>query len=313
MLKDEIRTNAYRKAIEGNPQDFKDKIVLDIGAGTGILSIFAARAGAKHVYAVENAEIAFFAREIIKNNGLSDKITVLKGKMEEIVLPVEKVDIIISEWMGYFLLYESMLDSVLWARDKYLAEGGKMLPDRAQIYIAAIEDEPEKRRRTHFWKNQYDVDMSIMTNVVLKEPCIDYLNAYGDQRCFEMICSDSYKIVDLDLVHMKKGDVNFSSQYKLKFNQSTTASALISWFDCKFENFKNQVTLSTSPYAPYTHWKNVIFYIDRANYVKENDTLVGSIAVRQAKENHREIDVKVSYHFSNLPDTHSQVQLYKVR
>jgi protein arginine N-methyltransferase 1 len=51
--------------------------------------------------------------------------------MEELTLPVEKVDIIISEWMGYFLLYESMLDSVLWARDKYLVEGGKMLPDRA--------------------------------------------------------------------------------------------------------------------------------------------------------------------------------------
>ena len=115
--------------------------MLDIGAGTGILSIFAAKAGAKHVYAVENAEIAFFAREIIKQNGLEDKITVLKGKMEEIVLPVEHVDIIISEWMGYFLLYESMLDSVLWARDKYLVKGGKMLPDRAQIYIAAIEDE----------------------------------------------------------------------------------------------------------------------------------------------------------------------------
>jgi len=51
--------------------------------------------------------------------------------MEEITLPVEKVDIIISEWMGSFLLYESMLDSVLWARDKYLVEGGKMLPVRA--------------------------------------------------------------------------------------------------------------------------------------------------------------------------------------
>jgi len=58
--------------------------------------------------------------------------------MEEIQLPVPKVDIIISEWMGYFLLYESMLDSVLWARDKYLVEGGKMPPDRAQLYIAAI-------------------------------------------------------------------------------------------------------------------------------------------------------------------------------
>jgi type I protein arginine methyltransferase len=100
--------------------------------------------------------------------------------MEEITLPVEKVDIIISEWMGYFLLYESMLDSVLWARDKYLVEGGKMLPDRAQIYIAAIEDEFEKRKRFNFWKNPYDVDMSIMTNVVLKEPLIDYLNAFDD-------------------------------------------------------------------------------------------------------------------------------------
>jgi type I protein arginine methyltransferase len=131
MLKDSVRTKAYQKAIEGNPDDFKGKIVLDIGAGTGILSIFAARAGAKHVYAIENAEIALFAEEIIRKNGLSKKITVIKGKMEEVKLPVPKVDIIISEWMGYFLLYESMLDSVLWARDKYLVKGGLMLPSRA--------------------------------------------------------------------------------------------------------------------------------------------------------------------------------------
>lgn len=107
---------------------------MDIGCGTGILSIFAARAGAKHVYAVDNAEIALFAREIIKNNGLEDKITVYKGKMEEIEFPFGEgeVDIIISEWMGYYLLYESMLDCVLWARDKYLNKStGKMLPDRA--------------------------------------------------------------------------------------------------------------------------------------------------------------------------------------
>lgn len=84
MLKDTVRTGTYQRAIENNKEDFKDKIVLDIGAGTGILSIFAARAGAKHVYAIENAEIAIFAQEIIKQNKLSDKITVIKGKMEEI-------------------------------------------------------------------------------------------------------------------------------------------------------------------------------------------------------------------------------------
>jgi hypothetical protein len=60
------------------------------------------------------------ARVIVKDNNLDDKVTLIQGKMEEVVLPVDKVDIIISEWMGYFLLYESMLDTVLVARDKYL-------------------------------------------------------------------------------------------------------------------------------------------------------------------------------------------------
>lgn len=124
MIKDKVRTESYRKAIEGNPKSFKNKIVLDIGCGTGILSIFAARAGAKHVYGLEFADIADYATEIVKLNRLSDKITIIKSKVEEAILPVKKVDIIISEWMGYFLLYESMLDTVLYARDKWLVDGG---------------------------------------------------------------------------------------------------------------------------------------------------------------------------------------------
>lgn len=54
----------------------------------------------------------------MEDNGFSDVIEVIRGKMEEITLPTDYVDIIISEWMGYFLLYESMLDTVLYARDK---------------------------------------------------------------------------------------------------------------------------------------------------------------------------------------------------
>ena len=116
MLKDKVRTESYQKAILNNKNVFKDKIVLDIGSGTGILSFFAAQAGAKHIYGIEFADIADFSIDIIKKNNMQEKITIIKSKVEEAKLPVDKVDIIISEWMGYFLLYESMLDCVLFAR-----------------------------------------------------------------------------------------------------------------------------------------------------------------------------------------------------
>jgi hypothetical protein len=101
---------------------------------------FAVKAGAKHVIGVDMSTIIEKAREIVAVNGMSDKITLLQGKMEEVELPYEKVDIIISEWMGYFLLYESMLDTVLYARDKYLAPNGLIFPDKATIFMAGIED-----------------------------------------------------------------------------------------------------------------------------------------------------------------------------
>ena len=140
MLKDKVRTGAYQKAILENSELFKDKIVLDIGSGTGILSFFAAQAGAKHVYGIEYADIADYSLEIIKKNKMEEKITIIKSKVEEAELPVEKVDIILSEWMGYFLLYESMLDCVLFARDKWLKKDGIMFPDRAQMFLAGLED-----------------------------------------------------------------------------------------------------------------------------------------------------------------------------
>lgn len=68
--------------------------------------------------------------------------------MEDLTLPVDYVDIIISEWMGYFLLYESMLETVLYARDRYLRpETGIMLPDKAVLYMCAIEDGQYKREK----------------------------------------------------------------------------------------------------------------------------------------------------------------------
>ena len=203
MLKDKIRTGTYRDAILKNPEVFKDKIVLDIGSGTGILSIFAARAGAKHVYGIEFADIADYANEIIKKNKLSDKITIIKSKVEDVKLPVDKVDIIISEWMGYFLLYESMLDTVLFARDKWLQKDGYMLPDRATITLAGIEDTDYKRSKINFWENVYNVDMSCFKNAVIGEPLVEVCPK-------KLINSSSCRILDIDLYTVKKEDLNFS-------------------------------------------------------------------------------------------------------
>ena len=76
-----------------NKHLFKDKIVLDVGCGTGILSMFAAKAGAKMVIGVDMSSIVEHAKKIVEDNGLSDKVTIIRGKVEEIELPagVEKV------------------------------------------------------------------------------------------------------------------------------------------------------------------------------------------------------------------------------
>jgi len=145
MLKDSVRTRAYQRAILGNKHLFEGKTVLDVGCGTAILCMFAAQAGAKHVYGVDMAGIIVQAREIVAENGFADRITLIQGKMEDVKLPVEQVDIIISEWMGYFLIYESMLDTVLYARDKWLVKGGLIFPDFASLHVCAIEDAEYRR------------------------------------------------------------------------------------------------------------------------------------------------------------------------
>ena len=107
---------------------------------------------------------------------MSNKITLIQGKMEEIELPVPKVDFIVSEWMGYFLLYESMLNTVLYARDKWLTPNGIIFPDKAVMYLCAVEDEQMKYERIDFWENVYGFDMSALRSVALKEPVVDVVD-----------------------------------------------------------------------------------------------------------------------------------------
>src|SRR5688572_17329942 len=98
MIADRWRTECFARAIAEAVK--KTDVVLDIGTGTGILAMFAAKAGAKRVYAIDQAEIAQTAANLVKANGFGDRVKVFRGPAGELKLE-EKVDLLISEWLGH--------------------------------------------------------------------------------------------------------------------------------------------------------------------------------------------------------------------
>lgn len=201
--------------------------VLDIGCGTGILSMFAAKAGAGQVFAVECSNIVDYARQIIDANNFSDVITVIKGKVEEIELPVDKVDIIISEWMGYCLFYESMLDTVLFARDKWLQPDGMMFPDRCTLYITAIEDRQYKDEKINWWDDVYGFNMSSIRKVAITEPLVDVVDP-------KQVVSSPCLVKEVDLYTIQKADLNFSAPFELIMKRNDFVQALVTFFNVEF-------------------------------------------------------------------------------
>ena len=114
-------------------------VVLDVGAGSGILSVFAARAGAARVYAVERTSAAVLAQELAAANGAAEIVQVIHGDISDVELP-ERVDVIVSEWLGGFGVDEGMLVPVIVARDRWLKPGGVMIPRLVMAWAALVHD-----------------------------------------------------------------------------------------------------------------------------------------------------------------------------
>ncbi|GAA6019815.1 hypothetical protein JCM11491_000281 [Sporobolomyces phaffii] len=334
MLKDAVRTNAYRDFIlhPSNAPTFKDKIVLDVGCGTGILSMFAAKAGAKKVYAVDASNVAFKAMRNIKANGFQDVIQVIKGKVEEIELP-EKVDVIISEWMGYCLLYECMLDSVLLARDKYLAPNGLMVPSQTSILLSAYAGQPWIDDRVKFWDNVYGFDMSCMKEAIEDEAIIE---VYDNGE----VVSGEQSITDILTGTTSIAALSFTSPFTLPINRAPSSSpsastfrihSFLAHFDTYFtasarladsslrkesvRDAEGEIFFTTGAWDTPTHWKQTAFLLKEPFEVEIGSSVEGTIKVAKNPDNSRELLVEMVWHIvtkaGEKRDTRAQV--WKVR
>ncbi|KAM6172183.1 protein arginine N-methyltransferase 3 isoform 2-T2 [Erethizon dorsatum] len=288
MLKDKVRTESYRDFMYQNAHIFKDKVVLDVGCGTGILSMFAAKAGARKVLGVDQSEILYQAMDIIRLNKLEDTVLLIKGKIEEVHLPVEKVDIIISEWMGYFLLFESMLDSVLYAKNKYLAKGGSVYPDICTISLVAVSDVNKHADRIAFWDDVYGFNMSCMKKAVIPEAVVEVVDP-------KTLISDPCGIKHIDCHTTSVSDLEFSSDFSLKITKTSMCTAIAGYFDIYFEkNCHKRVVFSTGPQSTKTHWKQTVFLLEKPFSVKAGEYLKGKITVHKNKKDPRSLIVTLT-------------------
>ncbi|XP_063913181.1 protein arginine N-methyltransferase 1 isoform X2 [Zophobas morio] len=286
MLNDTVRTESYRDAILKNEDLFKGKIILDVGCGTGILSMFSAKAGASKIYGIDQSEVVYKAMDITRENNYYETIHLIKGRIEDTNLPVEKVDIIVSEWMGYFLLFEGMLDSFVYARDHYLSPGGLILPNKCVLYLVGCADTERYNKLINFWDDVYGFSMKCMKREVLTEAFIETVPETS-------IITNPVVLSEVDLKTCTVTTCDFSSDFILKATKDGLLTAVVGYFDTFFD-LPTSVQFSTGPQAPKTHWQQTVFYLREPIEMKTGEEIKGCLTCSRLRKNLRGLAVTVT-------------------
>ncbi|KAF8819133.1 histone arginine methyltransferase PRMT4/CARM1 [Cardiosporidium cionae] len=284
MLQDSIRTSFYQKAILENRSDFRHKIAMDIGAGSGILSFFAAQAGAEKVYAIEASSMANIANVLLAGNPhLSSRIHIVAKTVEDsdtTDIP-EKVDVLVSEPIGTFLFNERMIETYLYARDKYLKPGGKMFPNKCVLGVAPFCDHSlynDMMSRSLFWTQTdfYGVNLSTASGHAIdeqfKQPVVDYVDPNI------LLAPPHYETYDFQTIdrHALK---HIQFQFKFPIAQPCLVHGVAGWFDAAFEGSDKIISFSTSPWSAPTHWYQIRFLLKKPLAVNVGQVLAGSLTM----------------------------------
>ena len=249
MLRDRPRCEAFRRALEQVVRP--GNIVLDVGAGSGVLSLFAARAGAAKVYAVERSPVAALARRLVDANGLADRVEVVEADVASVELS-GPVDVIVSEWLGTFGVNENFLQPVVAARDRWLKPGGAMVPAQVATRAALAWDAEVADVFDFFAGAPYGVDFGEIVRQSQDELfCLRGSLAEGDLRSQPALLWTT----DTATVPLTEAAGPFEAEVQLEIVEAGTANALALWFDAELAP---GVALGCGPLDPPTHWGRML-------------------------------------------------------
>jgi len=284
MLSDQIRMQAYREAIFSTVKH--DDVVVDLGAGTGLLSIWAIKAGASKVYAIEKTDAIELAKEIARANNCENKIEFIKQNSADVVLS-EKADVLISETLGSFGVDENTLQFAIDARDRFLKNSGVMLPQSVKIFSAPVEDS-RVYNKLDFWRHIPDVDFSPAFNLFSKKIMVEAVDAGN-------VLSEKAALTEIDLQTTR--EVGFTAQKYLQINKPGWIHGVAGWFVVKL---CEGITINTAPDQPLTHWKQAFFPFEKPVEVIKGDVLDWQIKVVAKEKNSDDTSIQYEYRCTQL-------------
>ncbi|KAJ3026273.1 UNVERIFIED_CONTAM: Histone-arginine methyltransferase carm1 [Siphonaria sp. JEL0065] len=297
MLQDTIRTSMYQNAIVANgPLHFKDKLVIDVGAGSGILSYFAAKAGASKVYAIEASGMATKIQKMNqassqKNTFLHNKLEVIHSKVED-VKGLPTVDTIVSEPIGVLLLHERMVESFIYARDAFLKPNGIMMPSTGTIFLSPFSDAglwTQTMAKVRFWEQTdfYGVDFSPLRKDAMDEVFAQPVVGNFDSRILMAASVSHY--VDFRTVSIAQlKDIVIPISWVPAY--TGIVHGVAGWFDIDLCGF----ILSTAPNAERTHWQQVRFILREPLAVNAYEPIKGWFRMKVNSQRSYDIIIELS-------------------
>ena len=239
MLADGPRVDTYFEAIDKYVHDGDE--VIDLGTGTGLLACFAARAGARVVHAVEYGPIIDAARDVAKENGISN-IAFHRVSSREFSLP-HRVDVIVHEQLGAALFNEHVIANVIDLRDRLLKEGGLILPHRLRLFVAPVQAEEGPYAPFAWEQTLHGLTFRALRPYADAHP-EGYLYRVYKPLPLDSFLAEPQPVMEVDLLTATPSELPANLRYSETVNRGGVLHGFCVFFEARFDD---ALSITTSP------------------------------------------------------------------